>query len=216
MDGPWEGAQWAVEFTGQQLKKDWREYWFECHQRIKKLELWQLISSLSTNKEKQRWEDQTLGSSNIKHFWKIWEPAMTNKQIEGITKWKNSKHLLGLMSLLYIWVWALWQWWVGYILFPLRSKSNGSFTFTLIISVDMSLGKLRELVMDREVWHAVVHGVAKGQTQLSDWTALNWMLPYFPGGFSGKESACQSRRLGFNPWVGKIPWRRKLQPTPVF
>ena len=32
----------------------------------------------------------------------------------------------------------------------------------------MSLGKLRELVMDREVWHAVVHGVAKGQTQLSD------------------------------------------------
>ena len=32
----------------------------------------------------------------------------------------------------------------------------------------MSLGKLRELVMDREVWHTVVHGVAKGQTQLSD------------------------------------------------
>ena len=35
-------------------------------------------------------------------------------------------------------------------------------------SLDMSLSKLRELVMDREVWHAVVHGVAKGQTQLSD------------------------------------------------
>ena len=38
----------------------------------------------------------------------------------------------------------------------------------------------------------------------------------FPPSSVGKESACNAGDLGFNSWVGKIPWRRKWQPTPVF
>ena len=47
------------------------------------------------------------------------------------------------------------------------------------------------------IWHSV------------DNTGLPWWL-------SGKESICQCRKCRFNPWAGKIPWRRKWQPTPVF
>ena len=44
---------------------------------------------------------------------------------------------------------------------------------------------------------------------------LSWQFGV-PWWLSSKESTCQCRRPGFNPWVGKIPWRSKWQPIPVF
>ena len=55
-----------------------------------------------------------------------------------------------------------------------RGRQQMRWLVDIIDSVDMSLRKLRELVMFREAWHAVVHGVTKSQTWLSNWTELTW------------------------------------------
>ena len=68
-------------------------------------------------------------------------------------------------------------------------------------SVDMSLSKLWELVMDREAWHAAVHGVAKSRTQLSDWTELN------PCDITDSSHFSARVQFEINFWLVILSWK---------
>ena len=86
--------------------------------------------------------------------------------------------------------------------------------------MDMGMGGLRELVMDREAWHAVVHQVTKNQTWLSDWTELNWIRwreilkkELWIWGFYcceiwGTFYRAQEKAFGGQRWVGdEVKWK---------
>ena len=71
------------------------------------------------------------------------------------------------------------------------------------------------MIISRSI-HVDANGIIHSFLWLSSILLCVYIYWGFPGGSDGKESACNAGDSGSTPWVGKIPWKRKWQPTPVF
>ena len=77
----------------------------------------------------------------------------------------------------------------------------------------MTQVECHKLCVHNAIFREINKKTTQGDTLKNTTDKSKWGLPWW---LSGKESVCQCRRCGFDPWVGKIPWKRKWQPAPVF
>ena len=101
---------------------------------------------------------------------------------------------------------------------PIVFGGADNFHFLLGCSQEFILQKNGSgifLTCGYQTWKCLQDLKSETKKIIEQYTCTN-PLYEFPQRFSGKESTCQSKRWGFDPWVGMIPWRKKWQPSPVF
>ena len=95
----------------------------------------------------------------------------------------------------------------------LQFSSPSTLTYILIETSFIYLQTLS--ILQASIFCGQMRSTCTLQSRMSG-IETQFDLAYLPRWLSGQESTCQCRRHRFNPWVGKVPWRRKWQPTPVF
>ena len=141
------------------------------------------------------------------------------KEILGKEDWASLGHTKWVQIIwrrILSWIFTVWFMSTLLMFTEAPSHTLNEPWWDLEPSSPMALKQLRDCILsplspNGQMWPRL----GQSGTHSGPWVRGLWAKEGLPWWISGKESTCQFRRHRFDPWVGKIPWRRKWQPTPV-